>query len=500
VEALARHYVGPASPAARRQQSEKVGASTLVRYVSTRGEAPPLGFVEATLAGLARDGGLYVPESWPQLDSQKIASLSGRPYAEVAVEVMRPFVGAAVAEHELSRMAREAYGGFRHPAIAPLAQFGVNEFVLELFHGPTLAFKDLAMQFLSRLMDHALEARGERSTIVVATSGDTGAAAMDAFRGRARADVFVLFPQGRISEVQRRMMTALPDENVHAVAIEGTFDDCQAIVKSMFNHHAFRDRACLSGVNSINWARIVAQVVYYFTAAVALGAPLRKVAFTVPSGNFGNIYAGYAALRMGLPIDRLVIATNENDILARTIATGSYELRPVIATSSPSMDIQVASNFERLVFELYAHDAEATRGLMGRLAQSGSFALSARALSGLRAVFSGERAREDEVAASMRTMLRETGKCIDPHTAVGVAVSERENRDRSVPMVVLGTAHPAKFPDAVEAACKVRPALPEWLADLHERPERVAVLPADRAAVENFVLSFSRAAQAGAAA
>jgi threonine synthase len=471
-----------------------------VRYVSTRSEAPPLGFIEVTLAGLARDGGLYVPADWPQLDAETIVGFAGRPYAEVATDVIRPFVGDAIADHDLARLTREAYGGFRHPAVAPLAQFGVSDFILELFHGPTLAFKDLAMQLLGRLMDHALAARGERTTIVVATSGDTGGAAIEAFRGRSRADVFVLFPRGRISDVQRRMMTTARDENVHALAIEGTFDDCQAIVKGMFNHHAFRDQARLSGVNSINWARIVAQVVYYFTAAVALGSPRRKVAFTVPTGNFGDVYAGYVALRLGLPIDRLVIATNVNDILARTIATGSYDLREVVATSSPSMDIQVASNFERLLFEVYDRDGDAVRRLMASLAQSGSFALSARALAGIRAVFSADRADEEETAATIRTTLRETGRVIDPHTAVGVAVAEKEARDQSIPMIVLGTAHPAKFPDAVEAACGVRPPLPEWLADLAQRPERVTTLPVDQVAVEHHILAVSRAAHEGAAA
>jgi threonine synthase len=349
-------------------------------------------------------------------------------------------------------------------------------------------------------MDHALEARGERTTIVVATSGDTGGAAIEAFRGRARTDVFVLFPQGRISDVQRRMMTTVEDDNVHALAIDGTFDDCQAVVKGMFNHHAFRDQARLSGVNSINWARIVAQVVYYFTAAVALGSPDRKVAFTVPTGNFGDVYAGFVALRMGLPIDRLLVATNVNDILARTVATGAYEPREVVATSSPSMDIQVASNFERLLFDAYGRDGRAVRNLMASLAQSQRFVLSARALSEVRAVFSADRADEDETAATMRTLLRETGRFIDPHTAVGVAVAEKETRDPSVPMVVLGTAHAAKFPDAVEAACGVRPPLPEWLADLSERPERVATLPADQVAVERHILSVSRAAHEGAVA
>src|SRR5229473_5831352 len=399
--------------------------------MSTRGEAPALGFVEATLAGLARDGGLYVPATWPQLDARQIAGFAGRPYAEVAVDVISPFVGDAVPAHDLARMAREAYGNFRHPAVAPLVQFGVNDFVLELFHGPTLAFKDLAMQLLGRLMDHMLAARGERTTIVVATSGDTGAAAIEAFRGRAHTDLFVLFPQGRISDVQRRMMTTVEDDNVHALAIDGTFDDCQAIVKGMFNHYTFRDRARLSGVNSINWARIVAQVVYYFTAAVALGSPHRKVAFTVPTGNFGDVYAGYVARCMGLPIDRLVIATNVNDILPRTMATGTYDLRDVIPTSSPSMDIQVASNFERLLFDVYGRDGRSVRALMASLAQSRRFVLSASALSQLRAVFSADRADEEEIAATIRTMLRETGHLIDPHTAVGVAVAEKETRDPS---------------------------------------------------------------------
>jgi threonine synthase len=452
------------------------------------------------LAGLARDGGLYVPAAWPQLDTDTIAGFAGRPYAEVAVEVIRPFVGDAIAEHDLARMTREAYGQFRHPAVAPLIQFGVSDFILELFHGPTLAFKDLPMQLLGRLMDQMLTSRGERTTIVVATSGDTGGAAIEAFRGRARADLFVLFPQGRISDVQRRMMTTAEDDNVHALAIEGTFDDCQAIVKSMFNHHAFRDRARLSGVNSINWARIVAQVVYYFTAAVALGAPRRKVAFTVPTGNFGDVYAGYVALRMGLPIDRLVIATNVNDILARTLATGTYDLRGVVATSSPSMDIQVASNFERLLFDAYGRDGAPVRQLMASLDQARRFALSERALSGIRAVFSADRADEEETAATIRTVLRETGHFIDPHTAVGVAVAEKDTRDPSIPMVVLGTAHPAKFPDAVEAACGVRPALPQWLAELDQRPERVTILPVDPIAVERHILSVSRAAHEGAAA
>jgi threonine synthase len=471
-----------------------------VHYVSTRGEAPTLGFAEAMLAGLARDGGLYVPTAWPRLDAETIAGFSGRPYAEVAVEVIRPFVGDVIPDSDLARMTREAYARFRHPAVAPLVQFGMSDFILELFHGPTLAFKDLAMQLLGRLMDEVLTARGERTTIVVATSGDTGGAAVEAFRGRAGVDLFVLFPRGRLSDVQQRMMTTVGDDNVHTLAIEGTFDDCQAIVKGMFNHQAFRDQVRLSGVNSINWARIVAQVVYYFTAAVALGSPHRKIAFTVPTGNFGDVYAGYVARCMGLPIDRLTVATNVNDILARTIATGTYELREVVPTSSPSMDIQVASNFERLLFDIHGRDGRAVRALMASLAQSRRFALSASALSALRAVFSADRADEDETAATIRTMLRETGHLIDPHTAVGIAVAEKEIRDQSIPMIVLGTAHPAKFPDAVEAASGVRPQLPEWLADLDRRPERVIRLPVDQRAIEHHIVSVSRAAHKGAAA
>jgi threonine synthase len=471
-----------------------------MRYVSTRGEAPALDFVEVMLAGLARDGGLYVPETWPALSAQTIAGFAGKPYAEVAVEVMRPFVGASLPEADLSRMAREAYGTFRHPAVAPLTQLDTGLFVLELFHGPTLAFKDLAMQLVARLMDHVLSERGERTTIVVATSGDTGGAAVEAFRGRSQVDVVVLFPHGRISDVQRRMMTTAPDQNVHALAIEGTFDDCQALVKSMFNHHAFRDSVRLSGVNSINWARIVAQAVYYFTAAVALGSPHRKVAFTVPTGNFGDVYAGFVASRMGLAVDRLVVATNVNDILVRALATGEYEIRDVVATTSPSMDIQVSSNFERLLFDAYGRDAGKVAALMGSLAQSRRFTISPPALKAMRALFAAGRADEQESAAEMRAAMREAGYCPDPHTAVALAVAEKETRDPSVPMVVLSTAHPAKFPDAVEAACGQRPKLPDWLADLSERKERVSVLPADQAAVERYVKSASRAARAGAAA
>jgi threonine synthase len=471
-----------------------------LRHVSTRGETAGLGFAEVMLTGLARDGGLYVPEVWPKLERTAIARFAGRSYAEVACDVIRLFTGDAIADADLARMVREAYGTFRHPAVVPLAQLDANMFSLELFHGPTLAFKDVAMQLLARLMDHALAARGQRRTIVVATSGDTGGAAVEAFGERHQVDLIVLFPKGRVSDVQQRMMTTAAAANVHALAIEGTFDDCQAIVKGMFNHAAFRDRVHLSGVNSINWARIVAQTVYYFTAAVALGAPHRKIAFTVPTGNFGDIYAGYVAERLGLPIDRLVVATNVNDILARTLASGSYELRDVVATSSPSMDIQVSSNFERLLFDAYGRDAAAVRALMGSLAQSRRFSVAAPALARIRALFGAGRASEEEVSATIRTVRRETGNLIDPHTAVGIAVAEKEPHDPAVPMVVLSTAHAAKFPDAVEAATGARPALPTWLSDLNQRPQRMTALPADQSAVEHFVLSTSRAAQEGAVA
>ncbi len=471
-----------------------------LRYVSTRGEAPPLGFLDVTLAGLARDGGLYVPESWPRLDREMIIGFAGRPYAEVAVDVMRPFIGDEIADHDLARMAREAYERFRHPAVAPLTQIAADTFVLELFHGPTLAFKDLAMQFLARLMDFALARRGERATIIVATSGDTGGAAVEAFRGSAQVDVVVLFPHGRVSDVQRRMMTTAREDNVHAVAIDGTFDDCQAIVKAMFTHHSFRDRVRLAGVNSINFARVVAQAVYYFTAAVALGGPHRAVAFAVPTGNFGDVLAGYAAKRMGLPIDRLIVATNANDILARTFASGTYEVRGVLPTTSPSMDIQVSSNFERLLFDACGRDPALVRSAMGSLEQSRRFTIPGKALDAMRAEFTAGRADDEEGAATIRTLLRETGFLADPHTAIALAVIEKETRDPAVPMVVLATAHAAKFPAAVEAASGKRPRLPDWLGDIADLPERITKLPSDQTAVEQFILEVSRAAREGVAA
>ncbi|MBV9562849.1 MAG: threonine synthase [Bradyrhizobium sp.] len=471
----------------------------MTRYVSTRGEAPALGFCDVMLTGLARDGGLYVPETWPQLAGETIAGFFGRPYWEVAVDVVRPFVGGEISDADLGAMANEAYATFRHPAVVPLDQIGPRHFVLELFHGPTLAFKDVAMQLISRLMDHVLARRGERTTIVVATSGDTGGAAVEAFANLANVDLIVLFPHGRISEVQRRMMTTTAAANVHALAIEGTFDDCQALVKGMFNHHGFRDAVSLSGVNSINWARIVAQVVYYFTSAVALGAPARTVDFTVPTGNFGDIFAGFVAKRMGLPVRRLRIAANVNDILPRTLKTGHYEVREVHATTSPSMDIQVSSNFERLLFEASRRDAGAVRRLMEQLKQSGRFVLPDAMLASIREEFDAGRADEAESAAAIRAAWREAGDLVDPHTAVALAVADRTDTDSRIPNIVLSTAHPAKFPDAVAAACGVRPQLPAWLGGLMTRPERVRIMNKDQAEVERFVRSVSRAAKQGVA-
>jgi len=465
-----------------------------MRYLSTRGDAPVLGFRDAMLAGLARDGGLYLPQTWPHFDDAAIRALRGLPYAEQAIRILTPFVGDEIDADEFARIVRDAYAGFRHDAVCPLVQTGTNEFILELVHGPTLAFKDVAMQLLARLMDHVLADRGEHATIVGATSGDTGGAAIEAFAGRQRTDIFILFPEGRVSPVQQRQMTGTTATNAHALAIAGTFDDCQGLVKDMFNDHGFRDSMRLSGVNSINWARIMAQIVYYFTAAVALGAPDRPVSFTVPTGNFGDVFAGWVARRMGLPVERLVIATNENDILARTLASGRYEMRGVMATTSPSMDIEVSSNFERLLFEAGGRDAGAVRAAMAGLKQSGAFALAPATLKSIRDEFDAGSATMEETAATIRAVLAGSGYLADPHTATALAVARRQPRS-ATPMVVLATAHPAKFPAAVEQACGVAPALPAWLGDLMERRERFDRLPADIAAVEAHVRARARAAR-----
>jgi threonine synthase len=457
-----------------------------MKYVSTRGLAPTLGFSDVLLAGLARDGGLYVPETWPQVSEEAIAGFAGRPYADVAFEIISPFVGGEISDADLKAMCKAAYAGFRHPATAPLTKLHDGQYVLELFHGPTLAFKDFAMQLLAQLMDHVLAKRGNRITIVGATSGDTGAAAIEAFQGRHNVDVFILFPENRVSLFQQRQMTTVAAKNVHAIAIKGTFDDCQAIVKGLFANAKFRDGVGLSGVNSINWARIVGQIVYYFTAASALGAPRQRVSFTVPTGNFGDIFAGYAAKRMGLPIDTLVIATNVNDILARTLATGRYDLRDVTATSSPSMDIQVSSNFERLLFEASGRDAAIVRRLMETLARDKAFSLSADMLAAIKADFAAGSADETDVAATIGKTHKETGFLADPHTAVGLAVAARTAK-KGVPMVTLSTAHPAKFPDAVKAAAHVEPLLPQGFADVLKKPERLVTLANDQRAVEDHI-------------
>ena len=463
-----------------------------MEYISTRGDAPSLGFCDAMLAGLARDGGLYLPKSWPKLSKKEIRALRGRPYQEIAFEVLYPFVGGEIEKSAFRSMIDEAYGTFRHPAVVPLVQTGTNAFVLELFHGTTLAFKDVAMQLLARLLDHVLTERNERATIVGATSGDTGGAAIDAFAGRERTDVFILFPHEKVSPVQQRQMTTSTAKNVHAIAVKGNFDDCQDLLKQMFNDVAFRDRVKLSGVNSINWARIMAQVVYYFTAALSLGSPDRKVSFTVPTGNFGDIFAGYVAKQIGLPIDRLVIATNDNDILARTLKTGRYEMKGVKATTSPSMDIQISSNFERLLFEAYDRDAAAVRSAMSSLKQSGSFDIKQGALKAIRKDFRAGRATEKQVAETIRTTLDETGYLLDPHTACGVLVAKKHEK-ANTPMITLATAHPAKFPKAVKAACGIDPELPSWLSELMQMEERYTVLDAELKAVETFVGDNARA-------
>jgi threonine synthase len=461
-----------------------------LQYISTRGEAPRLGFEDVLLAGLARDGGLYMPTSWPNLAPAVIADFAGQPFAEVAVRLLEPFVGASLARADLLAIASAAYARFSHPAVTPLRQIDRSLWILELFHGPTLAFKDLAMQLLARLMDHVLARRGERVSIVAATSGDTGGAAIEAFRGLARVNMVVLFPAGRISQVQRRMMTTPAEANVNAVAIEGTFDDCQALVKAMFNDLRFRDRLHLAAVNSINWARIVAQLTYYFVAAVALGGPARRVAFSVPTGNFGDVFAGYAAKAMGLPAERLVIATNENDILARAWSTGTYALADVVATSSPSMDIQVASNFERFLFEASGRDAAVVRGKMQSLQQSRSLALGA-VMQPYREAFIAERVDEAAVSDCIRRVKSQSGYLLDPHSACAVAAAQRTaaamSRSAPVAHVALATAHPAKFPEALEAITGERPALPGRLDGLLSQPERVTTLPNDLGAVQRFV-------------
>lgn len=457
-----------------------------MRYISTRGAAPVLTFEEAMLTGLARDGGLYVPETIPQMSHGDISALQGLGYEEVAFRVMRPFIGDTFSDAEFSDIITRAYAGFGHRARAPLVQLDNNHFLLELFHGPTLAFKDFAMQLIGQMFQSALQRRGERVTIVGATSGDTGSAAMEAFRGLDAVDLFIMYPHGRISEVQRRQMTTPSESNVHALAMDGDFDACQARLKEMFNDFAFRDGVRLAGVNSINWARVLAQVVYYFSAAATLGVPQRKVSFTVPTGNFGDIFAGYIAKRMGLPIDRLIVATNQNDILHRCLSTRVYQTDTVIPSISPSMDIQVSSNFERALFYAYDGDGAAISRMMDGLKSEGGFEISQGIQQKLSEDFGSGRVSEAETSATIAAHCKLTGEILCPHSAIGVNVAEAL-RDPHVPMVTLATAHPAKFPDAVEAATSQRPELPERMADLYSRSERLTRVANDLAPLQQLI-------------
>ncbi|WP_119300350.1 threonine synthase [Dongia deserti] len=463
-----------------------------MRYISTRGAAPALGFTDVLLAGLARDGGLYVPETWPKLTPDGIRKLRGLSYEEIAFRIMQPFVGAEIENADLQAMIAGSYGVFRHQAVVPMKQLDDNLWLMELFHGPTLAFKDVALQLVGRLYDHALAKRGERVTIIGATSGDTGSAALEACRDRAGIDIFMLHPKGRVSEVQRRQMTTIDSANVFNIAIDGSFDDCQDLVKAMFNDHAFRDRINMSAVNSINWARVMAQVVYYAAAAVALGAPDRRIGFSVPSGNFGNIFAGYVARQMGFDLAPLIVGANRNDILARFFKTGRMEISGVEPSLSPSMDIQVSSNLERLLFDLYDRDGKRLAEAMTAFRQTGTFAAPKESWGRIEGLFRAAALDDPGTLRAMGELYRTTGDLIDPHSAIGIHAAAACRADRESPIVALATAHPAKFPDAVEKATGIRPRLPEFLADLYERPERMAGLPNDVRAVQDYVLSHRR--------
>lgn len=456
-----------------------------MRYISTRGKAPELSFEQAMLTGLARDGGLYLPETIPTLGEDAIRAMRGASYEEVAFTVMRPFIGDTFTDAEFREIIAKAYAGFGHDARAPLVQLAPNHFLLELFHGPTLAFKDFAMQMIGQMFQAALHRSGERVTIVGATSGDTGSAAIEAFRGLDAVDVFILYPNGRVSDVQRRQMTTPSEANVHALAVEGDFDTCQAAVKDMFNDFDFRDGVRLAGVNSINFARVLAQVVYYFTSAVSLGAPDRQISFTVPTGNFGDIFAGYIAKQMGLPIGELVIATNQNDILHRTLETGAYTTEGVKPSISPSMDIQVSSNFERALFYAYGQDGAAVAEEMDALKKTGQFKVSQGAYQALQETYASGRVSEAETSAMITRAQARMGELLCPHSAVGVHVAEAHLG--ATPMVTLATAHPAKFPAAVEAASGRHPRLPDRMADLFERDERMTELPGDVDAIKALI-------------
>ncbi|MCZ2328483.1 threonine synthase [Bartonella sp. F02] len=463
-----------------------------MKYISTRGEAPNLGFTETIMTGLAKDGGLYLPEEFPYFSPDILRSLRGQSYTTIAKTILWPFVNNEIDYPSFENMIVESYAIFHHPEICPLQQIGSDEFILELFHGPTLAFKDVAMQFLSRLMDHILIKENKHATIIGATSGDTGGAAIQAFSGKKHSDIFILFPKGRVSPIQQRQMTVHHNTNVHAIAIEGNFDDCQALVKAMFNDHFFRKQVALSGINSINWARIMAQIVYYFSSALSLGAPDKLVSFTVPTGNFGDIFAGYVAARMGLPIAQLVIATNDNDILARTLTSGTYETRPIIHTTSPSMDIQLSSNFERLLFESCDRDPIWIRNAMEKLKQSGYFHLNEKQLKNIHTLFSAGTSNISETAQTIDNVYKECGYLLDPHTAVALKVA-REHKQPQIPMIVLATAHPAKFPDTIQNACGVNAPQPACLDGLMECEEHFTSLVNDEKIVKSYISLKSRA-------
>jgi len=457
-----------------------------MRYISTRGSAPVLNFEDAMLSGLARDGGLYVPETIPVMSRDDIKALAGLPYEEVAFRVMRPFIGDTFDDVEFLNIITSAYAGFHHDARAPLVQLDRNHFLLELYHGPTLAFKDFAMQLIGQMFQTVLGRRNERVTIVGATSGDTGSAAIEAFGGLDAVDIFILYPDGRVSDVQRRQMTTSAQSNVHALALAGDFDDCQARLKDMFNDFEFRDGVRLAGVNSINWARVLAQVVYYFTSAVALGAPHRSVSFTVPTGNFGDIFAGNIARQMGLPIEQLIIATNQNDILHRALGTGAYTTKGVKPSISPSMDIQVSSNFERALFYAYDQDGGAVAQQMDDLQGGGSFQISQGAIANLRELYGSGRASEAETSETIARLAAQSGYMLCPHSAAAVKVAH-EQPTSATPMIALATAHPAKFPDAVEAATGTRPQLPKHMADLFDRPERMTQVANDLGEIQALI-------------
>jgi threonine synthase len=450
-----------------------------VKYVSTRGAAPVLEFGDVLLAGLARDGGLYLPESWPGLPAGLLERAADAAYADVALDVMWPYVEGSIEREDFAGIVADSYATFDHPDVVPLRDLGGGLWLAELFHGPTLAFKDVALQLVGRLFDHELARRGERVTIVGATSGDTGSAAIEACRDRPAIDIVILHPAGRVSEVQRRQMTTVTSSNVHNLAVEGTFDDCQDLVKALFADEPFRERAHLSAVNSINWARVMAQVVYYVTSAARLTAGRAPVAFAVPTGNFGNVFAGYGAQRMGLPVSQFVVASNANDILTRFLQSAVMEMAGVEPTLSPSMDIQVSSNFERLLFELWGRDGAAVAETMLRFRADGRFEVDGDRMGLLREQWSAASLDDDATVEVIRELHSRCDVLVDPHTAVGLGAAAACRADASVPMVAMATAHPAKFPDAVEAATGIRPALPDHLADLFDRPERYDTVAAD---------------------